>query len=469
MKTRFAPSPTGMIHIGNVRTALFNFLLARANRGTFLLRIEDTDHERSKSIYVEQLKKDLRWLELEWQEGPECSGDYGPYFQSQRFDSYDKYYQQLIEAGNAYPCFCSEEALALQRKIQLSSGRPPRYSGKCRALSREECEQKIAQGIKPTLRFKMPQNTMIEFVDMVKGAQKYHSDDIGDFIIRRANGTAAFMFCNAIDDAMMKVTHVLRGDDHLTNTPRQLAILSALKLEAPQYGHLSLIVGLDNAPLSKRNGSRHIQELRDAGFLPGAIVNYMARLGHYYKENNFMSLQELADHFSTDRLNSAPACYDEKQLLHWQKLAVMQLTDNALTRWLGDEPIKKIPVAKQALFFQIIKQNCTFPEEVQDMIDIFFQEMPSLSKQNQLDIQQVGVEFFISASRLVNEHDTDFTALKNGLSQQLGVKGKSLFMPLRLALTGQSHGIDMGSIFNLLGKENILGRLEHAGDIAASN
>ena len=219
MKTRFCPSPTGLLHLGNARTALFNALLAQHTDSIFLLRIEDTDDKRSQEKYSHTLMQDLRWLGIKWQEGPEIAGKLGPYWQSQREDIYDRYYKKLIDMKLAYPCFCSEEQLRLARKIQRSNGQAPRYPGTCSGLSEEQIAAKVAQGIKPSLRFRVAKNVSIEFDDMVKGKQLFHSNDIGDFIIRRSNNAPSFMFANAIDDSLMHVTHVLRGEDHLTNTP----------------------------------------------------------------------------------------------------------------------------------------------------------------------------------------------------------------------------------------------------------
>ncbi|NJN46937.1 MAG: glutamate--tRNA ligase, partial [Candidatus Competibacteraceae bacterium] len=313
VKTRFAPSPTGHIHLGNARTALFNALLAFKHSGVLLLRIEDTDQERSQDAYVRDLFEDLRWLGLDWQEGPEVEGDSGPYFQSARDAVYDRYYQALESKELVYPCFCSPTELALSRKAQLTAGRPPRYPGTCARLNEAEREVRRERGIQPTLRFRVPTGQVVEFEDLVRGPQRFQTDDIGDFIIRRADGSAQFFFTNAVDDALMAVTHVLRGEDHLTNTPRQLLLLKALDLPTPYYGHISLLVGADGSPLSKRHGSRSLRQLREAGYLPEALNNYMARLGHSYIQDDWMSANELAAEFNPERLSRAPARYDEVQ------------------------------------------------------------------------------------------------------------------------------------------------------------
>ena len=268
--TRFAPSPTGSLHLGNARTALFNFLLARQLGGQFLLRIEDTDLERSAERYLAELIDDLHWLGLGWDAGPDIGGAHEPYRQSQRNAIYAEYFARLATSGLVYPCYCTPLELEVSRRAQLAAGRPPRYAGTCRELSAGERDAKLAGGLKPSLRFRVPQGRSVEFHDFVRGAQRFASEDIGDFIVRRADGNAAFFFCNALDDALMGVTHVLRGDDHLTNTPRQILLLEALGLDIPQYGHVALLTGMDGAPLSKRHGSVSVREFRERGFLPQA-------------------------------------------------------------------------------------------------------------------------------------------------------------------------------------------------------
>ena len=243
--TRFAPSPSGEVHLGNARTALFNFLLAHHTGERFILRIEDTDSERSREEHTTAVLQDLRWLGLEWDAGPDKEDERGPYRQSQRGALYASNFEVLQRKGSVYPCYCSPLELEISRKAQIASGKPPRYAGTCRSLSPAQREQKRAQGILPSMRFQVPLGRRIEFTDFVHGPQSFLSDDIGDFVILRADGSAAFFFSNAIDDASMGVTQVLRGEDHLTNTPRQLLILEALGLKAPRYGHISLIVGAE--------------------------------------------------------------------------------------------------------------------------------------------------------------------------------------------------------------------------------
>ncbi len=457
-KTRFAPSPTGFIHLGNARTALFSALLARRDGGRFLLRIEDTDAERSRAEFVHALQEDLYWLGLEWQEGPVAGGDLGPYHQSERGGLYADYYQSLEEAGHAYPCFCTEQELSLSRKAQLNAGRPPRYSGKCARLSNDERQAKLDEGLPHTLRFRVPEGE-IGFDDQVRGEQRYQGADIGDFIIRRADGSPAFFFCNAVDDALMQVSAVMRGEDHISNTPRQLMILQALGLEAPGYGHISMIVGHDGAPLSKRHGSRSLRELREAGYLPAAVLNYLARLGHRYDEDVLYSLDELAARFEFERLSRSPARYDPHQLLHWQHKALEALDDESLWAWMGEPVHQLVPDGQRQAFVEAIRPNISFPEHALGWAEAIYRDPLNLDDDCREVVAEAGSSFFQAALAALDEHPEEFKALADAVKVATGVKGKGLFMPLRAALTGATGGPEMGRVFPLLGPERCRARL----------
>lgn len=455
IRTRFSPSPTGLLHLGNVRAALFSALLAAKEKGAFLLRIEDTDMARSEIKFVEMLEDDLKWLGLNWQEGPGIEGPHQPYFQSERHAIYDNYYQQLEKEGLAYPCFCTEQELALNRKLQLSRGMAPRYPGTCKKLSQDEIAKKIESGLKPALRFRVPEKKVIEFVDLVKGLQKFNSEDIGDFIIRRAEGTSSFMFCNAIDDSLMEVSHVLRGEDHLANTPRQLMILQALKMRAAEYGHLSLIVGDDGAPLSKRHGSSSLKDLRDKGFLPLAVINYLSRLSHTYDDNKLLSFDELASHFQLERISRAPARFDLNQLLHWQKEAVKSLDFESTAQWMNDD--LAVPVASRPLFIEVMRQNILFPEEAHKWARIFFGNQLEFAPEKLQILREAGAEFFNIA-----KEERDIKNILNELKTKLSLNGKRLFLPVRVALTGEEHGPELIQIADLLGPEKLHQRFSDA-------
>src|SRR3989338_919745 len=452
MKTRFCPSPTGYLHLGNVRTALFSALFAMHNQGELLLRIEDTDKSRSDQQFSDAIMQDMRWLGLLWQGGP--------YYQSQRQNIYDGYYDQLIEKKLAYPCFCTEEQLTLQRTLQQKMGKPPRYSGTCRELTAKQIQEKRNAGLKPALRFHIPDNEVIAFHDLVRGEQKFSTNDLGDFIIRRTDGTSPFMYCNAIDDALMGVTHVLRGEDHLTNTPRQIAILTALDLPVPTYAHIALIVGSDGSPLSKRHGSRSLQVLREEGFLPMAIVNYLARLGHYYGHDRYFTLTELAAEFKIEALAKSPAKYNEQQLLFWQAQALAALDEKTFWEWAGKSTQSLVSPEKQTQFMALIRPNVKFPLDVKRWAEGLFTELPELSEIEEQIIRDAGKNYFQEALIALEKYGADSEKILSHLKEKLNVKGKALFMPLRIVLTGHEHGPDFAAIFNLMDVRTIKRRLE---------
>lgn len=458
-KTRFAPSPTGLLHLGNIRTALFNYLLARQAQGIFLLRLEDTDVVRGHEKYARALEEDLRWLGLGWNEGADAGGSHGPYAQSERGHVYKDYFATLETQGLAYPCFCSEHELAIARKTAIAAARPPRYSGKCRALSRAEAEARFGRGEPATLRFRVEEGRTVEFDDKVRERQVFNTDDIGDFIIRRSDGTPAFFFCNAIDDAVMGVTLVVRGEDHLTNTPRQILLLQALGLPVPDYAHIALVVGADGAPLSKRTGSRSVQELRAAGFLPAAIHNYLARLGHTYADNGLMTLEKLASDFSLARLHRAPAHYDEAQLMHWQRETLLCLSADEIWSAMGDKVHALVPADKRAAFIAAVRANVTFPAEALHWAQIVFTDTLAVSHPARAALTAAGEEFFDVARRALEKHGADFKAVSDMLRHTLAVNGKSLFQPLRAALTGELDGPEMAKLLPLIGVDRARKRL----------
>lgn len=451
MKTRFAPSPTGRMHMGSVRTALFNFLAAKNAGGTFLLRIEDTDAVRSKEEYTHSLIDDLNSLFLKCDEGAGVGGNLGPYYQSERQGVYDQYYHTLEKNGRAYPCFCSEEQLALKRKVQISSGQPPRYARTCLKLTTEEIQERLEKSMEYTLRFRVPDDEYILFHDLVHGDMKFNSSDIGDFIIRRRDGKAPFLFCNAIDDALMGVTHAIRGEDHLSNTPSQLMVLKALGLNAPHYGHISLIVNSEGHKLSKREDDQSSQEMLQKGYLPLAILNYFARLGHSYAENHFMSLPELWEHFSFSRLSHSPAHFDPAQLQVRQKEAVLRLTAQEFWHWIEAVCSELIPHDKRDLFCATIQPNVILPAEAKEWAMIFFSEAP------QVDSTSIPHDFCTTLLAAVEQHGLDYAAVV-GVLKEKGFKGKELFQPLRLVTTSVLHGPELESIFKLIGKEELMRR-----------
>jgi nondiscriminating glutamyl-tRNA synthetase len=458
--TRFAPSPTGELHLGNARTALFNFLLARRGGGRFLLRIEDTDAQRSQESHLRAVLEDLRWLGLDWDAGPDRDDDRGPYRQSQRGALYERYFEALERQQAVYPCFCTPLELEAARRAQLGSGRPPRYAGTCRGLSEEQRRGKRAQGLSATTRFRVPAGRRIEFLDLVHGPQSFLSDDIGDFVIRRADGTAAFFFSNAVDDAAMGVTQVLRGEDHLANTPRQLLILEALSLPLPRYGHVSLILGPDGTPLSKRHGATSVREYRASGYRPEALVNHLFRLGHSSGEHGLLELEAMARAFDPAHLGRAPAHFDAQQLRVWQKEAAHRLPAAEARAWLAPALPAGLDESAANAFVAAILPNVVLPEDARPWERIVFGPPPALEPDGEAIVRSAGERFFATAAQAAAQSGNDLQAIAAAVRAATGRKGAELYMPLRLALTGRSHGPELAPLLKAMPALEARARLE---------
>lgn len=464
--TRFAPSPTGFLHLGNARTALLNYLAARKAGGRFILRVEDTDEARSNDDFMRALFADLHWLGLDWDEGPDVGGPHAVYRQQQRRAIYEEWLARLDVAGLTYPCFCTPAELSISRKRQLAAGQPPRYDGKCRALTAEERAERLVKGQPAALRFRVPQGQTVVFNDRVHGEQRFNSDDIGDFIIRRTDGSTAFFFSNAVDDALMGVTLVLRGDDHMTNTPRQMLILQALGLPAPEYAHVALLLGMDGAPLSKRHGDTSLRDLRERGYLPGALRNHLVRLGHSCVSDGWLDDAGLLADFDLDRLGRAAAKFDYAQLRHWQKEAVAHLSPEEFLQWIGPELPADIDARKQALFVSAVRANVELPSDAKVWAKVIFGQPDEFEPQALAAIREGGEAFFGAALALIGQPGADFKSAVKALGQATGKKGPALFMPLRAALTGFTHGPELAPMLALLPVEEVQARLVRARELA---
>lgn len=464
--TRFAPSPSGELHLGNARTALFNWLLARGRGGRFLLRIEDTDRERSRPEFAARIYDDLRWLGLVW--------DDPIVLQSARGDAYTEALTQLERAGRVYPCYCTPLEIEAHRRAQLAAGRPPRYAGTCRHLDGTQRAVRLAQGRRPALRFRVPETGRIAFTDLVHGDQVFECADIGDFIVSRADGSAAFFFCNVLDDAASGVTQVLRGEDHLSNTPRQLLIAEALGLRAPQYGHLSLLTGADGAPLSKRQGAQTLRALREAGVLPLAIVNQLYRLGHSGGSDGLHDLMTLARGFDTTRLVRSPARFDPLQLETWQKAAVHALPAPEALAWLRPVlPAGLDPAAAEA-FARLMQPNLVYPAEAKGWLAVVFGDLPPPSTEDAALLSEAGPAFFDAAAAALRSRGEALAqgdpAVWKAATAEVGVatgrKGPALFKPLRLALTGRLNGPELAPLIALMTPVRAIARLERLSSAA---
>jgi glutamyl-tRNA synthetase len=466
--TRFAPSPTGALHPGNARTALFSFLLARRANGRFVLRIEDTDRERAAEDHVAGQIADLEWLGIGWDAGPDRDDGRGPYRQSERSAIYAGLFERLERDGHAYRCYCTPAELEVARRTQLAAGEPPRYPGTCRDLDAAARAAREAAGKPAALRFAVPSAEAIQFDDLVRGPQAVDAATLGDFVVRRADGGAVFFFCNAVDDALMGVTDVLRGDDHLSNTPRQLLLLSALGLPSPRYGHLPLLLDAGGAPQSKRRGSITLAELRGRGYLPGAVGNYLLRLGHHGAPDAWVDPSEFPRNFDPGRLGRAPAHFDPVQLDHWQREAVQRLDAEAAVRWLASEFPADWDASRRASVAALLKGNLLLPRDAKDWIAVLAGTLPPLAPDAARAVAEAGPAFFDAALASYAESGNELTALASRLGSRTGRKGRALFMPLRFALTGRHDGPELAQLLAAIPPALVRDRLAGASKLRGS-
>lgn len=452
-RTRFAPSPTGRLHLGNARTALFSALLAAHGGGSFILRAEDTDSARSSEEHFEAMLEDLHWLGLRWDEGPDVGGPHASYRQRERAGIYADYCDRLTCSGRAYPCFCTPEELAAERAEALRKGQAPRYSGRCARLTEEQVAERVAHGDPASLRFRVPTGLNLIYRDIVRGEQQVDTDTLGDFVIRRSDGTTPFFFANALDDALMRVTHVLRGEDHLANTPRQLLLLKALELEAPHYGHLPLVLDAAGKPLSKRDASAGLAQLRDEGWLPVAIRNYLFRLGHTTDHSGLLDWEDMVKAFDPERLGRASAHYDEGQLAHWQHLAVAALDAEAAAAWSG------VDFAPREEFWALVRENISRRDDVAGWQEALGAE-PPLDDDAVATLEDASPELWQVAAELVDEDD--FGLVTSVLRERTGLGGRRLFKPLRAALTGRHDGPELARLWGWFSSSERSARIRRA-------
>ncbi len=472
-RVRFAPSPTGLLHVGNARTALFNFLFARQSSGVFILRLEDTDRERSTTEFEQAILEDLHWLGLDWDEGPGKPGEFGPYRQSERLDLYRRYAAELVEKGLAYRCYCTNEELEEKRKRSLARGIPPLYDGRCRRLKPEEERSFIESGRSPSLRFRVEARS-VEFDDLVRGRMSFDGRRIGDFVILRSGGTAAYNFAAVVDDSLMKITHVIRGEDHLANTARQILLYQALGFRSPLFAHLSLIMGPDRAPLSKRHGATAVPSFREEGYLPGAMTNYLALLGWSSKSGQeIFSLNELIGDFSLERLSRSPAVFDREKL-NWVNRAHLkslrgEKAVEAARPFLERDGLYVEGVSPQWLaaalesVWEEVDTLSQLPGRIKFLFDDGWGMEPEAERLLAAEESRKVVRSFQEEMLAVGDlRPETYRRVLSGVSQRVGVSGKRLYMPVRAVLTGRTHGPELERVFLLLGKEKILKRSEWA-------
>jgi nondiscriminating glutamyl-tRNA synthetase len=460
MRVRFAPSPTGYLHVGNVRTALFNWLLARRHQGAFVLRIEDTDVERSTRASEVGILDDLHWLGLDWDEGPDVHGAHGPYRQSERLHLYQSYAKELLNAGHAYYCFCSRETLDAERIAAVAAGRPAMYAGTCRYLPSEDVAARIAAGEHPALRFRIPEGREVIFHDIVRGDVRFHTDVIGDPVIVRAEGVPAYNFAVVVDDALMEISHVIRGEDHISNTPRQILFYEALGFTPPVFAHLALVLGPDHTPLSKRHGATSVEEFRSKGYLPEALLNYLALIGWSPGGGDeLLSASELAARFSLEAVGLSAGVFDEEKLAwvnrHYLKLAdPLRLAGLALPffRLAGREMAPNAEgLAFLASVLPIASGSVDRLDQVPARLGLLFDFSPEtaladeelrleMDTKEAREVAHALAEELQKAPRLDRER---FRAVATQIKARTGQKSRSLFHPIRIVLTGRREGPEL--------------------------
>ncbi|RLC11183.1 MAG: glutamate--tRNA ligase [Deltaproteobacteria bacterium] len=470
IRVRFAPSPTGKLHVGNARTALFNWLHARKTGGTFILRIEDTDISRSLRHYETTLIDTLRWLGIDWDEGPDIGGPFGPYRQSERIESYRAYLKKLTDAGLVYPCYCTDEELNAERQQMLARGIAPRYSGKCRSLTEAQRQRLESEGRKPAIRFKVERG-MVRLNDLIHGPVNFNTNLIGDFIIVRSTGLPAYNFAVVVDDALMKVSLVIRGEDHLSNTPRQILLYEALGFKPPQFAHHGLLLGADRSKLSKRHGVTTVEQLKEQGFVPEAITNYIAWIGGSLSgSQEILSTSEMIGAFDVRKAGKNAAVFDLAKLKWMNAKYLKRLPpETVLDHWLALGTERGLLDKKRLLqIVPLVKDNIENLGQLEELFDIFTEKNVAFSMEAEevlrADSSAKVLKVMASALQTLDAPRSKdaYNALIKEVKRMSGYSGKKLFLPIRAALTGEMAGPELEKIFCNLDKDTLLHRIERA-------
>lgn len=460
MRLRFAPSPTGQLHVGNARTALFNWLLAKGQGGTFILRIEDTDLERSSRESEQAILEDLRWMGLTWTEGIDAGGDRGPYRQTERLHMYRAYAVELLSSGAAYHCFCSADQLEADRQAALAAGQPPKYVGRCRNIARDEARRRIDSGEKAVIRFRVPDGTRdVVFNDLVRGEVRFSTDVIGDAVLVRSDGVPAYNYAVVIDDALMEITHVIRGEDHISNTPRQVLLYEAFGWRPPQFAHVSLVMGPDHSPLSKRHGATSVAEFRARGYLPEALTNYLALIGWSPgADEEVLPIDELASRFRLEDVGHSAGVFDVEKLAwvnrHYLKAAAPERLARLAIPYLRQAGWVTAPSAGDLAYLESVIRVAAASVDRLEQIPARLAFLFDYSAVRSLESSAIAAEARDSMTvieALARELETAaplvdreaFRAAAKRVQQSSGAKGKGLFHPIRLALTGEAEGIEL--------------------------
>ncbi|MEW9502693.1 glutamate--tRNA ligase [Jeotgalibacillus marinus] len=476
IRVRYAPSPTGHLHIGNARTALFNYLFAKNKGGKFIIRIEDTDQKRNIEGGEQSQLNYLKWLGIEWDESVDVGGEYGPYRQSERNDIYSKHYNELLEKGLAYKCYCTPEELEAEREAQSARNEMPRYSGKCRHLTDEQRAALEAEGREPSIRFAVPAGKVYTFNDMVKDDVSFESDGIGDFVIVKKDGIPTYNFAVAVDDHFMKISHVLRGDDHISNTPKQMMIFEAFGWDVPVFGHMTLIVNENRKKLSKRDESiiQFIEQYEGLGYQPDALFNFIAMLGWSPNgEEEIFSKDQFIEIFDADRLSKSPAVFDQQKLVwmnnqYLKNLDLDQVVELAMPHLEEAKRISKDRSAEEDAWVRslvaLYQEQMSYGAEIVGLSELFFKDEIAYDEEASAVLAEEQVPEVMAELRKQLEELDSFEAaeIKKSIKvvqKQTGHKGKKLFMPIRVAVTGQTHGPELPNSIEVLGKERVLTRI----------
>ncbi len=470
-RVRIAPSPSGNLHIGTARTALFNYLFAKKTKGDYVLRIEDTDLDRSSEAYKQNIFDSLKALGLSWDEGPDIGGQYGPYKQSERFDIYPKYAQMLIDKGYAYECFCSNEDLDKEHEIANEKKIPYKYSRKCLNLTPEQKAELKAKGIKPSIRFKVDYKELV-FCDLVKGELKFDTSLIGDFAIMKSNGTPTYNFAVVVDDMLMKISHVIRGEDHISNTPKQILIYEALGAQVPKFAHLGMILAPDRSKLSKRHGATAVSDFIKEGYLTEALLNFVALLGWSPSDGvEIKNVDEIAADFRIKELSSSNSVF-EYDKLNWmngqyiKKMDIKKLTDLALP-FLKEYDTSLYSREKLEKIIEVTREPITVLKDLVFDTQYFF-EKPDYSEVQELLNSELSKKVLEKFKGDIKDYDfnntqelhdklADFRAY---FKENYGYKPKETMWAIRAAITGRTRGADMVEILLILGKQEVIERLE---------
>ncbi|MFB5191062.1 glutamate--tRNA ligase [Alicyclobacillus fastidiosus] len=482
VRVRFAPSPTGALHIGGARTAYFNWLYARQHNGVFVLRIDDTDRARSTEASYEQILDSFRWLGIDWDEGPDVGGEFGPYRQSERMAIYEEQLARLREANRVYPCFCTQEELQAEREAAQQAGRAPRYSGKCRHLSTEEVASRMADGMPHVYRLRVQAEGETVVHDVIRGDVVFRNEEIDDFIVWKADGTPTYHFASCVDDAKMEITHIIRAEEHLSNTPRHVVLFTALGFDIPLFAHVPMILAPDRSKLSKRHGATSVSEYREQGILPEALVNYLLLLGFSPGEDReVLTREEAVQVFSLEQVAKHAAVYDVKKL-EWMNAQYYraQSPDTVLEQvlpvlfargWVDEQETNRERVAWLRTAIEFVLTRSRNEADLIEGLRYYFEPVTRYDEKGvkkQFSDQEVPLRLRKVAERLnvvapfaTSRVETAFRALID----ELGVKGGQLIHPTRLALTGITVGPGLFDIMVLLGRDECVSRLRAAADL----